>query len=126
MLSAFLGQVANSPSYTPGELAAFLGITVFLLGGYLLARKAIVPEPPLHKEYITRTEVEKIEKNLKDDLSKQAGARKDIHRDIETLRIGQARLETETATQTRQLLLLDGKIEDLPEKIIRLIERRNP
>ena len=112
-----------APSFTPGQLAAALGILAFLVSLALALKKLFGHEPPLHKEYVTRIEVAKLEKDLKDDLTKGAVSRKDMHRDIEGLRIGQAKLEAETASQTRQLHQLDSKIENLPEKILRLMDR---
>lgn len=57
--------------------------------------------------------------------------RKDIASEFKELRETQAAsreqiavLKNETATQTRQLHALDDKIEDLPEKILRLIDRK--
>lgn len=43
-------------TYTSGELAAFLGILSFLLGLIVLGRKVFGHEPPLHREYASRTD----------------------------------------------------------------------
>lgn len=69
--------------------------------------------PPLHKEYVTRTEVEKIERTLKDDLTKQAGARKEMHKEISDLQGDVKVLQATTDAQTRQLGNIDVKMDQV-------------
>jgi Skp family chaperone for outer membrane proteins len=112
-------EASASPTFTPGELAAWLGIAVFILSAIVLARKVFGHEPALHKEYATRSELQKMERELKDDLTKQAGARKGMHQQIEQLGRDQAKLEAQNEFQIKQLTNLDGKIDRLLERMPR-------
>jgi hypothetical protein len=126
MMPAMFAEAASTSAtaFTDRQLGAALGILLFALTVVIAWRKVFGHEPPLHKEYVTRIEVEKIERSLKDDLTKQAGSRKQMHKEIEDLRVAQGRLEEKTDSQTQQLFQLDNKIEDLPDKILRIIEHR--
>lgn len=46
-----------APTFTAGELFAVVGILVFILFAVVLARKVFGHEPPLHKEYATKTDL---------------------------------------------------------------------
>lgn len=106
----------SGTSFTAGQLAAFLGIVAFLLGLVLLSRKVFGHDPALHKEYVSRADHEKLERELKADLAKQAGARKGIYEKIEAQGRDIASLKSETTSQTRQLSTMDAKIDRLLER----------
>ncbi|ACB76689.1 hypothetical protein [Opitutus terrae] len=93
------------------QIGVFIGCLIVLVALAAAVKSLFHREPPLHREYITRDEVEKIEKRLTDDLTKQAGSRKDIHKDIDQLRVGQGRLEVKTEELGKQLTNLDDKMD---------------
>ncbi len=107
-----LALLDPQPAYTPGQLAAFLGIAAFLLGLVLLSRRVFGHEPPLHKEYITRSEVEKIERSLKDDLTEQASARQGMHEQITVIagEMQALKATNEAQSTTLQELTADTKL----------------
>ncbi|MDD2763475.1 MAG: hypothetical protein PHE83_05815 [Opitutaceae bacterium] len=69
----------TSSSFTPGELAAFLGILAFLLGIALALKRLLQREPPLHREFATVESVQKLD----GDLSRIRG---EVHAGFKDLR----------------------------------------
>ncbi|MBI5768749.1 MAG: hypothetical protein HZA93_13205 [Verrucomicrobia bacterium] len=108
MIHSTLAEAA--PSFTPGELAAFLGIVAFLLGLYVLGKKAFGHEPPLHKEYAPRTEIEKLEKKIDAGIAKDTSARKGIYGTLDAHSARLAALEADKHTTAEKLGTLDDKI----------------
>lgn len=93
----------SATDFTAAQLGSAIGILLLLLTVIIAWRRVFGHEPPLHKEYITRSEVEKIEKTLKDDLTKQAGARKQMHEEIAEIQGDVKVLKTQGEAQTMQI-----------------------
>lgn len=103
----------SATTFTAGQLGAAIGILVLGLGVIIAWRKVFQADPPLHKEYVRRDELEKIERALKEDLTKQAGARKGMHQEIAELQGDVRVLQRDTEAQTRQLMIMDGKMDQV-------------
>jgi len=111
MMPLLLAESATA--FTAAQLGAALGILLFVLGIIVAWKKAFGHEPPLHKEYATRIELDKVEKTLKEDLTKQASARKKMHEEISDLQGEVRALQTSADFQTRQLTNLDAKMDQV-------------
>lgn len=101
--------------YIIGGITACVGLWKMISGQSLEVRAA--------SEYATTAQLARVEQELKADLTKGALSRKKMHEEIESVRIAQARLDEKAEGQTRQLHALDSKIENLPEKIVRLMRK---
>ena len=74
-----------------------------------------------HSRYVTAIELDRVEKNLKDDLTKGAVSRKKMHEEIETIRVEQASIKTETLSQSREIHRIRDSLEQMPERIRRIL-----
>lgn len=79
--------------------------------------------PPLHQQFVERTDYDRDRIQIAEEFRRQAVARKGVYERIEEQGTEIAKLQVASDTQTRQLAALDGKIEDLPGKIIAIIDR---
>lgn len=103
-----LADISSSPSFTPGELASFLGILAFLVALVLGLKKLFGHSPPLHKEYAARTEQEKLERKVEANEAKNTSARKGIYGTLDEHAAEIAKLK-ESAERTK---ILERKIDD--------------
>lgn len=117
-----------APSFTAGQLAAFVGILFFVFALIIAARKVFGHEPPLHKEYVTKADHDRDFRLLRDDLTKGAGSRKQMHEKLEALASEQSALRQENESQSRDLQDvkreingLHARIDSVPERTIRLL-----
>lgn len=92
-----IAEVAASPSYTPGELAAWLGIFAFLLGVAVLIKKLFVREPSLHQEFVTKEQHEQL--------------RREIEKIDNERRVSSAKLHEKIEENTKITAGLGGKLE---------------
>lgn len=111
-------------------VCALIALDVFLRVSAHLREKQVAADgttvklaPPVvvtaQREYATSAELAKVERELKSDLTKGAASRKEMHKEIEVLRVGLARMEEQNSAQTRQLHLLDSKIDRILERMPR-------
>ena len=80
--------------------------------------------PPLHQQFVERVDYDRDREETQKEFARQAVARKGVYAKIEEQGKEIAKLQTSSDTQTRQLAAVDRKIEDLPEKLIALIDRK--
>lgn len=119
-------------------LKTFLEVGFYLVGGttacvalYLMlsgksGKTEVGPNPLVvqeHVAFVTKEEHLRVVKETKDEFAKQASARKAVYERIEQQGKAVAVLQAETTSQTRQLHALDTKIDSLPDRILRLMER---
>ena len=104
---------ATAPAFTASQLGAALAIVAFLGGLALVLKSLFAHQPPLHKEYATRAEVEKLEKKLEADSAKQASSRKGIYADLEEQGRDVAALKAEFGAVKGHLSNLDSKIDQV-------------
>ena len=81
-------------------------------------------DPALHKQFVERVDYERDREEIHREFARQAVARRGVYTKIEEQGLQIAKLQTASDTQSRQLAQLDGKIEDLPEKILRFVDRK--
>ncbi len=117
-----------SPSFSAGQLAAFLGILFFVFALILVARKVFGHEPPLHKEYVLRTEHDALAEKMDTELGRERGARKKMHEDIAALQTGIEVVKTQNIEQSARIgemrndqLNIRDRIDDLPRRTIELL-----
>lgn len=94
----------SSPTFTPGELASFLGIAAFVLTLVVLSRKVFGHDPALHREYVTKHE----HAELKLEVEK-------IDRERRT---SVANLHAKIDEQTREI---NSRIDEVPRRTIELL-----
>lgn len=70
-------------SYTPGQLASFLGIAAFLLGLVVLSRKVFGHDPALHKEYASKDEHNALKKEVEKIDSERRVSVANLHAKID-------------------------------------------
>jgi len=114
-----------SPSFTPGELAAFLGILAFLLGLVVLSQKAFGHNPPLHKEYLSKSDFEAFRLETNAEFKRHAGRRAEIYRKQEDHGQTITRLESESERHTKDIAEaklaiaeVDRRIDEVPQRTI--------
>lgn len=104
-----------SPSFTAMQLATFMGIVFFIFALVIAARKVFGQDPPLHKEYASRTDAE----FLKGEINKVDGERRtsvaNLHTKIDT------QLAALRAELTGKIEKLEGRIDAVPERTIKLL-----
>ncbi len=117
-----------SPTFTAGQLAAFLGIILFVFALILAGRKVFGQDPPLHKEYVTRNEHESLKKKMDEELGRERGARKQIHQDIAALQTGIEVVKSQNREQSERIgeirndqLAIRDRIDDFPKRTIELL-----
>jgi hypothetical protein len=118
----------SSPSFTAGELAAFLGIAAFLLGLVLLARKVFGHDPALHMQYVAREDHDRFREETLAELKRHASRRAEIYT-LQTEHGAAIRsLQVETTKQTAdlselkaQVKAVDARIDAVPMRTIQLL-----
>jgi hypothetical protein len=96
-------MLESGPSFTPGELAAFLGIAAFIGGLVLMGKKLFGHEPPLHKAYVDTTEYQRRQDKLDAELVRHAARRAEIYDEQKMQSTKLAALEAESRNQTEAL-----------------------
>lgn len=116
-------EVSASPD--ANALKSWLEVLFYLVGGVTAvvilwqklsgrSGKREIQQPlevKAHCEYATTAQLAKVEKELKEDLTKGAASRKKMHEEIEAMRVAQARIEVKNDEQSRQLTNLDQKMD---------------
>ncbi len=107
---------------TFSQIGIFVACLIVILGA-AVAFKLLQRDPPLHKEYMTRDQHAELKREIEklDNERRVSVAR--LHEETKALSVDIAALKNETGHQTRQLMLLDQKIESLPAKIAVLLKR---
>lgn len=84
--------------------------------------------PPLHKEYVTRTEHERDFKILHDDITQGAASRKRMHGEIDKIAQEQAALRKVNESQTTELghlrteiRTVNSRLDEIPKRTIELL-----
>lgn len=126
MIPLLLAQ--HAPEFTSGQLYAGVGLLLTLLLVVLLWRKVFVPEPPLHKEYVSRADHTALEERLDVELGRERGARKQMHQEIATLQSGVEVVKNQNAAHSLALAELRSeqakirdRIDDVPQRTINLL-----
>lgn len=130
MLTEIIAQ-AVPPDGVESWLKAFFWLVGGCLGLVLLVKQfaapksspvTVSPQPLIVRpdsNYATREELQRAEQELKEDLTKQAAARKKMHEEIGELQSDVRALQTTADHQTRSLHVLDGKIDRILERLPR-------
>lgn len=133
----------SEPSVTPTSIGILVISLIYLsrwLWDYNRERRDAAAEfepkasPALHKEYATKVELERIERDFKTSLAElaklvkeeaqsQAGKRKAIYQAVEQLGRDMSATRVINESQTRQMHSFETKLENMPEKIIKLLHR---
>lgn len=105
------------------QIGIFIACLLILLGG-AVGFKMLQRNPPLHREFVDRETYDKDQRTIAEQHRQQAVSRKAIYLELESQGKQIAALQAETSHQTRALHALDTKIDNLPERMIRLIDRK--
>lgn len=106
-----------SPTFTAGELFAFLGIAVFVLFAVVLSRKVFGHEPPLHKEYFTKTEHAEFANAINTKLEKQDAHRSEIRTEQKAQGLQISALQAESTHQTKTLAEIKSEQQEVRRDI---------
>ena len=128
MLPFILAQSATD--FTAGQLGAFVGILLLILGVVIAWRQVFSANPPLHKEYATKTDMRDAHGRMKREREEVDAEILRVENEFKARmlrseeRIGATRetiasLQAETTNQTRSLHVLDGKVDRILERLPR-------
>jgi septal ring factor EnvC (AmiA/AmiB activator) len=109
---------------SPAQIGAFIACLIVLLGLALTIKNLFQRTPPLHQEFVAKAQYEKDQASVQEEFRRQAVSRKSLYERVEQLGHEQAAIKAETQAQTRSLHALDTKIDNLPERILRLVDRK--
>lgn len=121
MIPALLASQATALPDPNGYVAVgwVLAVLVVLGGAVVLFRKVFGHNPPLHKEYASKTDVEKLETELK----RHAARRVEIYNEQKAQGEKLARLETATTAQSKDISDLKDAMTDVNKRIDAIPER---
>jgi hypothetical protein len=127
-MNLLLAQVASPPTFTPGEFYAVVGVLLLLLAIAIAIKILIKREPPMHREYMARSDCEKQHNEVQTALNRDAFARKEIYRtlsaqgeQISALKNG---MDTQTISLTGLKMQIDHtneRIDAIPSRVISLL-----
>lgn len=82
--------------------------------------------PPLHKQYVDLNTYKDDMGTINVRFSRAAESRKEIHGEVGKVREEIAAIKTDNTSQTRQLQQLQAAVENMPERIVKLINHTRP
>lgn len=120
MIPALFASAAPLPDPNGYQAMGWVLVALTALGGaVLIFRKVFGHTPPLHKEYASKTDVEKLETELK----RHAARRVEIYNEQKAQGEKLARLETATNAQTKDISDLKDAMTDVNKRIDAIPER---
>lgn len=96
-------------TFTPNQLYGVIGVLAFLLGGVVLMRSVF--------NYAKLSDLEKLEVVIKAELERHSTARHEMRREISRMEMALVKVETQMVATVMNLKTIEGKVEDLPDKI---------
>lgn len=113
----------SATTFTAGQLGAAIGILLLALSVIVAWRKVFNQDPPLYKEYVTRTQHDKDQAETWAELKRHAARRAEIYEEQKRQGEKLARLEVATQQQTEDLGTIKDQIADANERINAVPER---
>lgn len=104
-----------SPEYSPPQLGVALGIAFFIFALIIAARKVFGHEPPLHKEYVSKTEAERLKGELDKIDNERRTSVANLHGKIDSQVAGLR------AELTAKIEHLETRIDAVPARTISLL-----
>lgn len=108
-------MLLSQVTYTAGELGSFLAIATFLLAAVILVRKVFGHEPPLHKEYASRTSTDLLKTEIDKIDNERRTSVANLHNKVD------ANIAALRAELTEKIEKLEDRIDAVPGRTIALL-----
>lgn len=112
-------------SFEPGFLMSLLGAAAFLLVIWNQGKAAFGQNPPNHDRFVAVKVYEKDQDKIDQRLKDAARSRKEIHEQLDEQGQQIASIRSDSTSQTRELHLLRQSIENMPERIVKILDRKS-